>query len=261
MLKKILKFPLTTCQKVIEWRQKKKSISLLSERFGGNVMNMNDYEIHALLHISRTLDRLEDKLDIIYDIGSNDGLWSEIFALYTGNNVYAFEPLPKMIQLIQMRSKRIPLIKIQPVACGATWSHTNINEDNFAPSSSILKMTDLHTEEWSFTGKSSALAVNVTPLDDWRIKNYLPFPSLIKIDVQGYENEVLTGASETLKKTKYLWIELNLKNFYENGSSFDSVYKKVTGLGFELVDVVDLIRSRKNNQLMYMDGIFKKCGQ
>lgn len=237
----------------------KKIYNSLASRFGASfIRQMNVDQRYILFEISAALDALNDEIDIVYDIGANDGSWSQAFALYTNQNVYAFEPLPNMITVLKKRSQKIPLIHVQPVACGLNSGQYVINSNDFSPSSSLLSMTELHIQEWEFTKVSHPVMVEVVTLDDWRMQHALPYPSLIKIDVQGYENEVLEGAMETLNYTKYLWIELNFKDFYKGGSTFDSVYRKATDLGFELIDCMGLARSPKTNQLLHMDGLFKR---
>ena len=57
---------------------------------------------------------------------------------------------------------------------------------------------------------------------------------MIKIDVEGYEMEVLKGATKTLESVKYLMIELN-NNTKKYGSNNIEVEKHIVSLGFKVL--------------------------
>tara|TARA_B100000497_G_C7381476_1_gene244307 strand:- start:174 stop:515 length:342 start_codon:yes stop_codon:yes gene_type:complete len=57
---------------------------------------------------------------------------------------------------------------------------------------------------------------------------------LIKIDVEGYEMEVLKGATKTLKTVKYLMIELN-NNTKKYGSNNIEIEEHLGSLGFKIL--------------------------
>ena len=58
--------------------------------------------------------------------------------------------------------------------------------------------------------------------------------SLLKIDVEGYEMEVLKGATETIKNVEYIMIELN-NNTKRYGSSNLEIEKHLPTLGFTML--------------------------
>ena len=208
-------------------------------------------------HIATTLDRLQDPISVVYDIGAYNGIWSKAFAIYTQGKVYSFEPNPEAQAELKQRIQHLDNIYLQPVACGAEEKEAiEYIDEHKGAASSLLGNTQILQKEFSFLGKSYEVPVDVVRLDDWVYKHNLPTPSLIKINVQGFENQVLAGGSSIVKSAKYIWIELNFKVLYEHGSTFSTVYKFLSDVGFELIDCFDLVRSKEDNSLIYMDGMF-----
>ena len=170
-----------------------------------------------------------------------------------------FEPNPEILEEFRKRTEQFNNIHVQPVACGEEEKKAiEYIDEHKSAASSLLNNTEILQEEFKFLGNSHGVPVRVVKLEDWVSQHQLSIPSLIKIDVQGYEGEVIAGGKQIIKKAKYIWVELNFKPLYESGSLFSSVYKILSNLGFELVDCVDLIRSKKDDSLLYMDGIFRK---
>lgn len=78
---------------------------------------------------------------------------------------------------------------------------------------------------------SGAKKIQTMRLDSIGIKNV----SLIKIDVEGFELNVLKGALETIKKFKpVMWIEINKGALEANGTNANEVENLVKSLGYEI---------------------------
>lgn len=74
-------------------------------------------------------------------------------------------------------------------------------------------------------------------------------PDAIKIDVQGGEAAVLSGAAETLRRSVLLAeIECSFVPRYENQETFDQIVGRMRELGFGLIDLRRLKRYRYENR-------------
>ena len=61
-----------------------------------------------------------------------------------------------------------------------------------------------------------------------------------KVDVEGFGLQVLEGFGEKLKNTKYIQIELEVSQVWENQSYYNDVVNYLKNQGFEILDEVDL---------------------
>lgn len=145
-----------------------------------------------------TLDIIEKCLrpgDIFLDVGANIGLMSLLAStcISPAGRVYAFEPEPHTFRLLQ---KNISMNSIQNIltfniGLGATKGSQEIynNQDDNRGTSSFIK----HTSE-----AVKAAEVPVTTLDDFIIENQIHSVRMMKVDVEGWEMEVLKGAQTLL---------------------------------------------------------------
>ena len=141
--------------------------------------------------------------DCFYDIGANVGAYTLLASGVCGAQTIALEPgqqafvlLQKNIELNQL-SSRVRLLK---AGAGAKKDEVLF---------SVAEDTTNHviTENERIAGTTSE-QVSILPVDDLFDENYV---SLMKIDVEGYETEVLSGMQKTLQAPalKAIIIELN----------------------------------------------------
>ena len=144
------------------------------------------YEQKYITVIAKWLQSRKLKNYLFIDIGANLGNHSIFFSKYF-KNIIAFEPHNKLYNLLKFNTENIPNIQILNVG---------LSDKN--------KKSLLYTDETNFGGssqipfkkgkKSSAV---FRKLDSLNLKKRA---DLIKIDVEGHEENVLKGASNYLKK-------------------------------------------------------------
>ena len=76
------------------------------------------------------------------------------------------------------------------------------------------------------------------------------------IDVQGYEGEVLKGASKSLSKIPFCFLEVSLVSLYEGEILFLPILNMLKESGHTVVDVFRGVTS-KNGQLLQLDILTK----
>ena len=81
-------------------------------------------------------------------------------------------------------------------------------------------------------------------------------PDLLKIDVQGYEMEVLKGAGGSLGRTRAILAEINLIDIHEGVPLLDEMIAWLSQRGFVSYDICGLTRRPLDNALWQTDIIF-----
>lgn len=99
-------------------------------------------------------------------------------------------------------------------------------------------------EEFSMFRKGDAGSGAVTRLSSVRLDDFCRSrnirPGVIKIDVDGFENEVLEGASGLLEQDRpLLWIEVHPGFLGNQGLAWPPIQKRLEGLGYEFADFKD----------------------
>jgi len=175
-----------------------------------------DYDVNQML------DLLEGST--ILDIGSNIGLFTEsIVNKINYKKIYAFEPVKEFFDYSVNALKKHKNVFIYNFAIGNTNEKKNIsiNLDMNIGSSSLIKN---HSN-------SRIETIEIKRLDDLKIKDKIDF---IKIDVEGFETEVILGGLQTIEKNKpSIFIEID---FPLNKDS-KSLFKKLFDLGYEPFDL------------------------
>ena len=200
-------------------------------------------------------------IQTVFDIGANVGEFSaDTFTHIPNTLVYAFEPLPDCFAKMEKRFIGNPSFKAWNVALGKETGSVIMQRSSFHPSSSILPMLPLHKKMWPKTAQASEVSVPIQRLDDIALDLPIRGSIMIKMDVQGYEDKVLLGATETLKKTSLLLIETAFVPLYEGQPLFDDIYKIARDAGFSYWGHKEEHFSPLNGERVAEDSIFVRRG-
>jgi hypothetical protein len=140
-------------------------------------------------------------------------------------------------------------------AAGSENAQREMFIDGYSQASSILPYEPLALNEYPFLGSQQSIKVQVRRLDDILMDCNAPLIDMLIMDVQGFEDHVLEGATNTLKKCSVVVSELSLQKLYVGGSSFDSVYQILTRHGFALKSLMNPMEG-VSHQILQIDGIF-----
>jgi FkbM family methyltransferase len=142
-----------------------------------------------------------EKDDVFIDVGANVGVYSIMLSAEKQAKSFAFEPIPETFKILETNVKINNLenkIKIFNIGLG--------NERKKIKFFSNLDVSNHVISNQEVTGEN-VITLDISPLDDLSISE----PVCIKIDVEGFEMEVLKGANSLLnsKSLNAIIIELN----------------------------------------------------
>jgi uncharacterized beta-barrel protein YwiB (DUF1934 family) len=102
------------------------------------------------------------------------------------------------------------------------------------------------------------IKINVNTVDNYVKQNNIKYIDYLKIDTQGYEEEVLKGSIETLKSgtVKYIEVEIILSDYYEKTTNFYDMEKILLPLNYRLYHIQDII-CNDGGQIEQMDALYK----
>lgn len=198
-------------------------------------------------------------LDIILDIGANVGQAAINFcSLFGKTQVHSFEPIPDCFDKLKTVAAAFPNLTIHNYALGNETGQISFHQNSYSPASSILEMSDQHVESYPNTLKSSSITVPIKRLDDVASELRLSGCMLVKIDVQGYENNVIAGGETVIKQAKVIVVEASIRSLYKGDSSFDTIYRTLTSFGFSYYGSLEQLTDTKTGAFLQQDAIFVK---
>lgn len=215
---------------------------LLSAKYKRSVKEMLGVpSLHWSLH---NLKQLGYNPSFVVDIGAYEGNWAKDF----------LEVFP---------SAKILMIEAQP---GKLNKLEEVCSDYSNVFSHIAVLSDEHGKEIYFheDETSSHVVINKTEkyfayesetLDNILKKRGFSYPDFLKLDVQGYELEVLGGAKESLDQAEFCLLEVSLLQL-QNEPLLSDVVHFMDEQGFQSYDICQLMRRPFDKALYQIDLLF-----
>jgi FkbM family methyltransferase len=159
--------------------------------------------------------------DTVFDVGAYQGLHSILFAR-AARRVAAFEPNPSTFGVLQdtITANRAPNVIAYPVAIGGETKTATLFGSGSA--SSLQPLLDGLEKR----------NVDVVTLDGFAKEQSL-LPDVMKIDVEGAEYDVLSGASACLERCRLLCVEVHLQQLPKFRANPQQIDELLSEAGFK----------------------------
>jgi FkbM family methyltransferase len=194
----------------------------------------------------------------IVDIGANRGQFALIARNYFPNaKIISFEPLAEAAKIFRDIFSSDSKVHLYENALGSVRKQMEIHVSKRDDSSSLLPISGLQDRIFPGTAEKETRTVEVKTLDEILSVDSIEQPALLKIDVQGFEIDVLKGCESLLPSFEYVYVECSFVELYEGQSLAHDVISFLSTEGFTLSGIFNLSYSKQGFPIQG-DFLFKK---
>ncbi|CAM1345189.1 FkbM family methyltransferase [Tenacibaculum amylolyticum] len=200
------------------------------------------------------------QINKILDVGANAGQYaSQVFELGFKGTIISFEPLSEVYNVLEGKAAKNDSWKTYNHALGSAKEEVEINVSQNTFSSSILDILPSHVNSAPASKYIKKEKISVEKLDDVFEKFYKEQDNiLLKIDVQGFEKQVLEGAIKSLDNIKGIQVEMSVEELYKGEMLFNEMVNYLHSFGFTLHSLENGFYNEETGKLLQVDGIFFK---
>jgi FkbM family methyltransferase len=200
---------------------------------------------------------------MVLDVGAHEGQSGrELFDAGFNGGLISFEPMPGAYQRLEASASRYRASgkswRVAPRgAVGASRETATMNIAANGVSSSLMPMAESHLEAAPDSKLTGGISVDVRPLSDLLADMKVDAARIfLKIDTQGYEDAVLTGALAVMDRIAGIKLEQSAIELYQGQKLYHDMDRRIREMGFDLWDIVPGFRHPANGRLLQFDGIY-----
>lgn len=200
---------------------------------------------------------IKENISTIIDVGASEGRFAtKARELFPEAIIYSFEPIPRSYQKLIKKFNSDKNFKAFNTALGNAIGELEFNQNEHIGASSFLEISKLQIDAHPYTQNYSKIKVAVDKLDNLIKASDLTPNIILKLDVQGYEIEVLMGAERLLKHIKFIYSEVCFNELYEGQSLFDDIIYFLRGKGYRIAGIENISQSLKDGIFLNADVFF-----
>ncbi len=228
-----------------------------------SLVNIFGFDIHRytfhhvdLLLIRKCMDITG--VDLILDIGANQGQFAiALFSSGYKGKISSYEPLKDTFQALKKNARKYSKWSVYNFGVGSKEGTAELYVSSNTFSSSLLEVTDESISAAPESRISRKEVIQLTTLKKIIAENPLSGNKVyLKLDVQGFELEVLKGAEEIPGSIAVIQAELSTLPLYKGAPDYLEVIEFLRKAGFELYSLIPEFRNPSNGRLLQFDGIF-----
>lgn len=196
---------------------------------------------------------------VVVDAGAHAGRFVEcVLAYQPFARVLAYEPQPQVYDALSRKLEPFRRVATIQAALGSQEGEQLFTMSDCDQMSSFLDVDPAFLPELAASSRTAqrCLPVHVRTLDDEARRQGLERIRLLKLDVQGYELEVLRGAETILSRVDFIMAEAHFFPIYKGAPLWSDLFSHLSSRGFDLVEMT-AFRTDRAGRLMECDMVFR----
>lgn len=195
-------------------------------------------------------------VDLVVDVGANVGQYAtELRSTGYDRRLLSIEPLAEAHRQLAAQAADDPLWDTEQLAVGDSEGELVLHVSSDDVYSSSLPLADRATQANDRASYTRDQTAAVKRLDDI-LAARRPTRLAVKIDVQGYERQVLDGAPGTLQEACFLEMELTPRPLYEGQLLMREALQRAEAAGLTLALVENVFPDFETGEALQFNGIF-----
>ncbi|WP_126946018.1 FkbM family methyltransferase [Xanthomonas sp. BRIP62418] len=203
---------------------------------------------------------LKTDAPVVLDVGAHRGESIQHFkSIYPDCQMYSFEPDPQNFAELEKVAAQFGTTT-RCVALGEKEEVGHYYRQSISHLGGLLPINAESTDSLGYARQATneEIVVSKTTLDDACVLLGIAQVHILKIDVQGFERQVLEGATAILQHTDCAVIEIGLYDFYGKTNSFVEVVNLMQAAGFSLWDIAKLSKNPKSLRTDWIEVVYRK---
>jgi len=207
---------------------------------------------------------LRSEVELVVDVGAHEGEYgSSLRAAGYRGEILSFEPIAEHFERLQATAAGDSGWHCLHRAGGARAETATINVSaNDGHSSSLLEMTPTHEQAAPGSQRARTQQIEIVSVDEALSERPKQARQIyLKADTQGFEHEVLAGATETLKECRAVELELSLTPIYEGQLLLGEMIELMRGKGFRPTHLEPEFVDPHSGELLCVNGLFQPAAR
>jgi FkbM family methyltransferase len=199
----------------------------------------------------------------VIDVGANEGQFAKIaLEAFPDAELHCFEPQPEPFTQLSKLAQDIGNSKMHCYFLGLAEEPGELEfkmHVDHTSSSSFLRSAFAMKEFCPEADKVKTTKVTVSTLDASLPKQALEqSPVLLKLDVQGYEDRVLSGAVKSLDNVDAAIVEVMFAKFYDGQARFIDIASRLSSSGLEYAGNINQVYDN-DGRVLWTDCVFTRA--